>query len=222
MLKLERVTRSFTLGGVDLQVLRGIDLTAREGDFITILGPSGCGKSTLLNILGLLDQPSGGSYLLQGRAVEDLDDRELSSLRNHKIGFVFQSFNLLTRLNALENVEMPLVYRGMHARDRRQKAAELLEMVGLGDRGDHRPAQLSGGQQQRVAIARALVGDPVMLLADEPTGALDTQVGREIMDLFTRLNSEQGLTIVMITHDLALAKLGGIRLSMRDGLLAAA
>lgn len=220
MLQLMGVTRSFTLGGVELQVLRGVDLTAHEGDFISILGPSGCGKSTLLNILGLLDQPSGGSYLLDGRHVEDLDDRELSSLRNHKIGFVFQSFNLLSRLNALENVEMPLVYRGMNARDRLHKATEMLELVGLGDRGDHRPAQLSGGQQQRVAIARALVGQPVMLLADEPTGALDTKVGREIMDLFMRLNDEQGLTIVMITHDLALAKLGSIRLAMRDGLLA--
>jgi putative ABC transport system ATP-binding protein len=219
MLRLQGVTRTFNLAGVELHVLRGVNLTAREGDFISILGPSGCGKSTLLNILGLLDRPSSGHYFLEGQEVEGLDDSELSSLRNRKIGFVFQSFNLLPRLNARENIEMPLVYRGTPANERRQRAAELLETVGLADRGGHLPAQLSGGQQQRVAIARALVSDPVVLLADEPTGALDTQVGRQIMELFSQLNAKQSLTIAMITHDLELAKRGSVRLAMRDGLL---
>jgi putative ABC transport system ATP-binding protein len=221
-MRLEGVTRTFTLGGVELQVLRGVNLAIQAGDFVTVLGPSGCGKSTLLNIVGLLDRPSQGRYLLEGREVGGLSDAELSTLRNRKIGFVFQSFNLLSRLSALENVEMPLVYRGVTARRRRERAAAMLETVGLGDRGDHRPAQLSGGQQQRVAIARALVGEPVVLLADEPTGALDTKVGGEITDLFLRLNIEQGLTIVMITHDLQLAGRGAVRLGMRDGLLEAA
>jgi putative ABC transport system ATP-binding protein len=219
MLRLQGVRRTFTLAGVELNVLRGVDLTALAGDFISILGPSGCGKSTLLNILGLLDSPSSGRYLLEGMEVEGLEDSELSTLRNRKIGFVFQSFNLLPRLNARENIEMPLVYRGTPANERRQRAAGLLETVGLGDRGGHLPAQLSGGQQQRVAIARALVSDPVVLLADEPTGALDTKVGRQIMDLFAQLNAERNLTIVMITHDLELAKQGSVRLAMRDGLL---
>jgi len=219
MLRLQGVTRTFTLAGVELPVLRGVDLTAREGDFISILGPSGCGKSTLLNILGLLDRPSSGRYFLEEREVEGLNDSELSSLRNQKIGFVFQSFNLLPRLSALENVEMPLIYRGSSAHERRQRATELLESVGLSDRGGHLPAQLSGGQQQRVAIARALVSDPVVLLADEPTGALDSKVGRQIMELFSQFNTERKLTIVMITHDLDLARLGSVRLGMRDGLL---
>jgi putative ABC transport system ATP-binding protein len=219
MLRLQGVKRTFNLAGVELPVLRGVDLTAREGDFISILGPSGCGKSTLLNILGLLDRPSSGRYLLEGREVGGLEDSELSALRNRKIGFVFQSFNLLPRLNALENVEMPLVYRGAPGHERRERAAELLEAVGLADRGGHIPAQLSGGQQQRVAIARALVSDPVVLLADEPTGALDTNSGRQIMELFARFNTERRLTIVMITHDLELARQGSVRLGMRDGLL---
>lgn len=219
MLRLQGVRRNFTLAGVELQVLRGVELTAHKGDFISILGPSGCGKSTLLNILGLLDSPSSGRYLLDGQEVAGLDDSQLSSLRNRKIGFVFQSFNLLSRMNARENIEMPLVYRGMPAQQRRERAAELLETVGLADRGGHLPAQLSGGQQQRVAIARALVSDPVVLLADEPTGALDSKVGRQVMDMFVQLKTERNLTIVMITHDLELAKLGSVRLAMRDGLL---
>ncbi len=219
MLRLQGVTRTFNLAGVELHVLRGVDLTAYEGDFISILGPSGCGKSTLLNILGLLDNPSSGRYLLEGQEVAGLDDSALSTLRNRKIGFVFQSFNLLPRMSARENVEMPLVYRGTPTQERRQRAAELLETVGLADRGGHLPAQLSGGQQQRVAIARALVSDPVLLLADEPTGALDTKSGRQIMELFTQLNAERKLTIAMITHDLKLAKLGNVRLGMSDGLL---
>jgi putative ABC transport system ATP-binding protein len=219
MLRLQGVTRSFTLAGVDLHVLRGVNLTAYEGDFISVLGPSGCGKSTLLNILGLLDRPSSGRYILEGQEVEGLDDAELSTVRNRKIGFVFQSFNLLSRMNARENIEMPLVYRGTNANERRQRAGELLETVGLADRGDHLPAQLSGGQQQRVAIARALVSDPVVLLADEPTGALDAKVGHQIMDIFKQLNAERNLTIVMITHDLKLAKQGSVRLAMQDGLL---
>ena len=219
MIELKGITRSFYLGGVELPVLRGVDLRVEGGDFVSILGSSGCGKSTLLNIIGLLDRPGGGAYSLEGRAVNDLPDRELSGLRNRKIGFVFQSFNLLSRLSAAENVEMPLVYRGWTAGERRRRAMAFLEQVGLSERAGHRPNQLSGGQQQRVAIARALVGEPVVLLADEPTGALDSQVGREIMDLFVHLNREQKLTIMMITHDLTLAKFASRRLRMTDGLL---
>jgi len=221
MIELKDITRSFYLGGVELPVLRGVDLKVEGGDFVSILGSSGCGKSTLLNIIGLLDRPSAGAYSLEGRVVHDLPDRELSELRNRKIGFVFQSFNLLSRLSAAENVEMPLIYRGMSAGERRRRTMSFLEQVGLSERAGHRPNQLSGGQQQRVAIARALVGEPVVLLADEPTGALDSQVGREIMDLFVRLNQDQKLTIVMITHDLTLAKVASRQLRMNDGLLGA-
>ena len=219
MINMTGIMRSFMLGGVELPVLRGLDLAVEEGDFLSILGSSGCGKSTLLNILGLLDRPTAGEYLLEGEPVADLSDRDLSALRNRKIGFVFQSFNLLSRLSAVENVEMPLVYRNLGKAQRHRRSMDLLKKVGLADRADHRPAQLSGGQQQRVAIARALVGEPVVLLADEPTGALDSTVGREIMDLFLRLNSEGGLTILMITHDVSLSQLATSRLRMVDGLL---
>ena len=219
MIQLDNITRSFTLGGVDLPVLRGVNLSVPAGEFLAILGPSGCGKSTLLNIIGLLDRPNQGGYLLDQRAVDQLDDAALSALRNHKIGFVFQSFNLLPRLSALENVELPLVYRGQPAAPRRDLARELLARVGLGDRGDHLPNQLSGGQQQRVAIARALVGGPVVLLADEPTGALDSKVGAEVMELFMDLNRQNRLTVVMITHDLTLAGLAQRTLRMEEGRL---
>ena len=219
MIKMRGISRSFMLGGVELPVLRGVDLSVEQGEFLSILGSSGCGKSTLLNIIGLLDLPTSGVYELDGRPVQNLDDNTLSDTRNQQIGFVFQNFNLLPRLSALENVEMPLIYRGQKQAQTRERALELLERVGLGDRSGHRPNQLSGGQQQRVAIARALVGKPAVLLADEPTGALDSASGKEIMDLFTRMNRDQGLTIVMITHDLGLSGMAGKRLHMRDGKL---
>lgn len=219
MIQMHNITRSFLVGGVELTVLRGVELQINSGDFLSILGSSGSGKSTLMNIIGLLDQPGSGTYMLEGTPVQDLDDRQLSSLRNTKIGFVFQSFNLLSRLTAQENVELPLIYRGESAASRREKSLALLEQVGLGDRADHRPTQLSGGQQQRVAIARALVGEPVMLLADEPTGALDSKSGKDIIELFERLNRDEGLTIIMITHDQQLAKRAGSQRFMVDGLL---
>lgn len=221
MIQLKGITRSFVLGGVELPVLRRVNLNVPRGRFLSILGPSGCGKTTLLNIIGMLDRPSSGSYLLQNKTVSQLNDRRQSALRNRKIGLVFQNFNLLPRLSARENVELPLVYRGWSAHKRRTAALDLLERVGLADRGGHRPQQLSGGQQQRVAIARALVGDPVILLADEPTGALDSKTGREIMELFLRLNAEQRLTVVMITHDQSLAGLSGKTVRMADGILTA-
>ena len=217
MINLQGICRSFVLGGVELPVLRGVDLSVPAGQFLAVLGPSGCGKTTLLNIVGLLDRPNQGSYHLDGEAVEDLDDRQISKLRNQKIGFVFQSFNLLARLTARENVELPLVYRGWPAAKRRESSQRLLQAVGLGERGDHLPAQLSGGQQQRVAIARALVGEPSMLLADEPTGALDSKSGGEVMEIFLRLNRDNGLTVMMITHDQNLAQLGTRMVAMEDG-----
>lgn len=219
LLMLKGITRSFMMGGVELPVLRGVDLEVRGGDFISVLGSSGCGKSTLLNIIGLLDKPTGGQYELDGTPVTELDDVAISSLRNQKIGFIFQNFNLLARLTAAENVELPLIYRGLSAARRRESALEYLDRVGLADRADHTPTQLSGGQQQRVAIARALVAEPVILLADEPTGALDTQVGRDVMDLFKGLNQERGLAFLMITHDVELSKEAGRRLRMADGKL---
>ena len=200
-----------------MDVLRGVDLNVEQGEFLAILGASGCGKSTLLNILGLLDVPTAGTYRLDGEVVSDLSDRRLSTVRNRKIGFVFQSFNLLPRLSAAENVEMPLIYRGAPAAECREAAMSLLESVGLADKAHHRPNQLSGGQQQRVAIARALVGSPVVLMADEPTGALDSKMGREIIELFLRLNDELKLTIVMITHDEHLSRQGSRRVWMADG-----
>jgi putative ABC transport system ATP-binding protein len=219
MILLEQLTRSFEVGGVNLPVLKGLDLMVPRGEFLSILGPSGCGKSTLLNILGLLDRPSDGAYRLDNQVVQDMDDARLSTLRNRKIGFVFQGFNLLGRLTARENVELPLIYRGENARRRMKRSMEMLDRVGLADRADHKPSQLSGGQQQRAAIARALVGDPAVLLADEPTGALDSKVGSEIIELFLSLNRDMGLTIIMITHDRVLARRAARSLYMVDGLL---
>jgi putative ABC transport system ATP-binding protein len=217
LIKLKGITRSFQLGEVSVEVLKGVDMQVAHGEFLAILGASGCGKSTLLNILGLLDSPSTGTYHLDGELVSELGDRRLSAVRNRKIGFVFQSFNLLPRLNAAENVEMPLIYRGAPAAQCREAAMSLLKSVGLADKAHHRPNQLSGGQQQRVAIARALVGKPVVLMADEPTGALDSKMGQEIIDLFLRLNDELKLTIVMITHDEKLSNRGSRRVWMSDG-----
>ncbi len=206
MIELADIHKSFSLGTVIVEVLTGLDLTIEKGTLIAVVGQSGCGKSTLLNTIGLLDKPTSGKYHLEGRDVGKLSDDELSEIRNKKIGFVFQQFNLLARLTALDNVALPLIYRGLSESRRKKMARRMLEKVGMLDREDHRPSQLSGGQQQRVAIARALVGQPAIILADEPTGALDAQVSNDIMDLFIQLNSEEQVTIFIITHDMEVAR----------------
>ena len=201
MLRLTGIHKTYIVGPASVDVLRGVDLEVDRGDLVSIMGASGSGKSTLMNIIGLLDSPSSGSYRLDGREVSAMSDNRRSVVRNASIGFVFQSFHLLSRLTALENVGIPLVYRGMKSAQVRLAAARALERVGMGDRVGHRPNELSGGQQQRVAIARALVGEPAIVLADEPTGALDQATGNDIMDLFVRLNREEGTTFILITHD---------------------
>ena len=206
MLALNDIRKSYFIGPTEVEVLKGVSLEVSEGEMIAISGPSGCGKSTLMNILGLLDRPSSGSYAIQGSPVTYEDDDRLSSIRNLSIGFVFQQYHLLSKLSALENVMLPLVYRGGSDKSMREVAMEKLRQVGMENRSHHRPSELSGGQQQRVAIARALAGQPKLILADEPTGALDTQVGQEIMDLFCQLNREQGLTVAIITHDPRIAR----------------
>jgi putative ABC transport system ATP-binding protein len=202
-----------------VDALRGVSLEVARGDLASITGPSGSGKSTLMNILGLLDRPTGGSYLLEASDVSAMGDSELSVVRNARIGFVFQAFHLLPRLTAEENVGLPLVYRGLGKKEIARRAREALETVGMGDRATHRPNELSGGQQQRVAIARALVGDPALILADEPTGALDPRIGQEIMELFLRLNAAERTTVIVITHDPAVARQCARRLEIRDGML---
>ena len=198
------IDKDYIMAGEAVHVLKKINLRIDEGEYLSVLGPSGSGKSTLMNIIGCLDTATAGQYTLRGRQVEELDDRELAALRSREIGFIFQNSQLLPRLNALKNVELPLIYSGIAPRERRRRAAAMLERVGLSDRMDHLPSQLSGGQQQRVAIARALVGNPSILLADEPTGALDQKTGRQIMALFKELNDEHR-TVIMITHDLNIA-----------------
>ena len=195
------VTRSYGEGGGLVRALAGVDLTIDTGEFIAIMGPSGSGKSTAMNIIGCLDRPTGGSFRFLGVEVNNLTQDQRALLRRNFIGFVFQGFNLLNRTTAIENVELPLIYRGMGRRERRERAMEALKLVGLAGREHHTPGELSGGQQQRVAIARAIVTDPLLLLADEPTGNLDTQRSREIMDLIARLNAERGITVVMVTHE---------------------
>ncbi len=219
MLGLVDVYRSYRLGSVTTQVLHGVDLEVGAGDVVSIMGPSGSGKTTLMNIVGLLDRPTSGNCVLDGRDVSGLGDDALSALRNRRIGFVFQSFHLLPRLTALENVCLPLVYRGAGRAETMDRARAVLERVGMDDRLHHRPDQLSGGQKQRVAIARALVGEPALLLADEPTGALDADTAREAMDLLLELNAERGVTILIITHDPAIANQCARRLRIRDGRL---
>lgn len=190
----------------ELQILNGIDLDVSEGEFLAIVGQSGSGKSTLMNMIGALDRPTEGEYHLNGQDISMLDDAELSRIRNQEIGFVFQTFNLISRTNALKNIEMPMMYAGMPRKERIKRAEELLEIVGMADRADHQPNELSGGQKQRVAIARAMANRPSLLLADEPTGALDSKTGRMIMDLFHKLHREEGTTIVLITHSPELAE----------------
>jgi putative ABC transport system ATP-binding protein len=219
LLKLSQIKKAYRLGPVEMEILKGVDLEVAPGALLSIMGSSGSGKSTLMNIIGFLDTPDSGSYYLEDRDVSALDDEALSAIRNERIGFVFQQFNLLPRLSAVDNVALPLVYRGIVEKERRRRSREILEKVGMADRADHRPGELSGGQQQRVAIARALVGRPSIVLADEPTGALDTRVGQEIMDLFIRLNREEGITIVIITHDPAVAAQCDTKVQMDDGLI---
>ena len=199
------IRKSFPLGDESLEVLHGISLTLEKGEYLSVLGPSGSGKSTLMNIIGCLDTATSGDYMLNGQRIEDMDEEELAWIRNREIGFIFQNSQLLPKLDALRNVELPLIYAGVPGRERTRRATELLERVGLSDRMHHYPGQLSGGQQQRVAIARAMVTHPTLLLADEPTGALDQKTGKQVMELFRQLNDE-GNTIIMITHDLNIAK----------------
>ena len=212
------ITKSYWMGDEWSPVLRGIDLTIQEGEFLSVLGPSGSGKSTLMNIIGCLDTPTSGEYILHGRRVDDLEPDELARIRNREIGFIFQSFQLLPRQDALSNVELPLVYAGMPRQQRRERAAEMLRRVGLENKMDHLPNQLSGGQQQRVAIARALATNPTIRLADEPTGALDQKTGHQVMDLFHELHDE-GRTIIMITHDRHIAQNASRLVRILDGVL---
>lgn len=201
LIELKNIHKSYPLDGFDLEILKGINLKIENGEFVAIMGPSGSGKSTLMNILGCLDTPTSGEYLLDGQNVENLDSDQLAEIRNRKIGFVFQGFNLLSRTTAIENVELPMVYSGINDAERRQKAILALKGVGLGERMYHQPNQLSGGQQQRVAIARAIVNDAPIIFADEPTGNLDTKMSVEIMQLFSKLNEELKRTIILVTHE---------------------
>ena len=219
LVRLEVITKIYDLGDVRVEALRDVSFTVEEGEFLSIMGASGSGKSTLMNILGCLDTPTRGRYYLEGHDVSSLSRDELADIRKHKIGFVFQGFNLLPRMTALENVKLPMLYNGIHPSLRDEKAMDALEMVGLGDRAQHQPQQLSGGQQQRVAIARALVNDASVILADEPTGNLDSRTSRDIMDLFMKLNDEHGRTIIQVTHESDMAAYGKRVLTFRDGMV---
>jgi putative ABC transport system ATP-binding protein len=216
LIEIRDLRKTYPMGGEEVHALDGIDLDIERGEYVAVMGPSGSGKSTLMNLIGCLDTPSSGSYLLNGKAVEGLDDEALAAIRNQEIGFVFQTFNLLARTTALENVELPLVYAGVGRRERRERARRALEKVGLGDRMDHRPNQLSGGQRQRVAVARALVNDPSILLADEPTGNLDSATSAEIMNLFDELHAA-GNTIILVTHESEIAAHARREVILRDG-----
>ncbi|MBZ9533832.1 ABC transporter ATP-binding protein [Cytobacillus oceanisediminis] len=219
MVEIKNVKKEYTLGGETVTALDNVSFTVNKGDFIAIIGPSGSGKSTLMNMIGCLDTPDSGEYYLDGQNVFSLKSKQLAEVRNHKIGFIFQSFNLLTKQSAFENVELPLVYRGIGSKERKEIALQALKKVGLLERAEHKPTELSGGQQQRVAIARALAGNPPILLADEPTGALDSKTGIEVMNLMKDLNS-QGHTIILITHDLEIAKQAKRIIRIQDGRLA--
>lgn len=217
LIELKNIHKSYPLGDRELEILKGINLTIEQGEFVAIMGPSGSGKSTLMNILGCLDKPSKGQYLLDGKRVEKMTSDELAEVRNQKIGFVFQGFNLLSRISALENVELPMIYAGIGEEERTGRAKAALEKVGLKNRMNHQPNQLSGGQQQRVAIARAIVNDAPIIFADEPTGNLDTKMSVEIMDLFTKLNQELGRTIILVTHEEDIARYAQRIIKIVDG-----
>ncbi|MFC0211000.1 ABC transporter ATP-binding protein [Paenibacillus chartarius] len=216
MIELNNIVKTYGRGSQQLTILNGVSLSVEKGDFVAIVGPSGSGKSTLMNTIGLLDMPTSGTYTLDGVATERMSDNQLADLRNQKIGFIFQQFNLLPRLTAIENVELPMIYGGYSRKQRRERGMAMLELLGMGKRWDHKPSELSGGQQQRVAIARALAISPSLLLADEPTGALDSRTGNEVLELILKLN-EQGNTIVLITHDLHIANNARRVISLRDG-----
>ncbi len=217
-IEMRNITKSYEMGMQVVHALRGVDLDIRDGEYVAIMGPSGSGKSTLMNMIGVLDTPNSGTYVLGGEDVSKLTSDQRASIRNRRIGFVFQQFNLLPRTSALKQVSLPLMYSGVGRSDRMRRASEALDSVGLGDRMDHKPDELSGGQQQRVAIARALVTLPDIILADEPTGALDSQTGAEIMDLFDDLN-ERGMTIIMVTHEQEVAERAHRTIWLRDGLI---
>jgi putative ABC transport system ATP-binding protein len=217
LIHIDSMTKQYKMGDMTVEALRGVSLEIKRGSFVAIMGPSGSGKSTLMNILGCLDKPTAGTYLLDGVNIGTLDRDQLAEIRNQKIGFVFQQFNLLARTSALENVELPLLYNGKPNHDRKDKAMRALHAVGLADREDHHPSQLSGGQQQRVAIARALINDPQIILADEPTGALDSHTSIEIMGIFQRLNRESGMTIIVVTHEADIAEYSNRILRFKDG-----
>jgi putative ABC transport system ATP-binding protein len=210
------LVKTYRMGEFDVQALRGVSFTIERGEIVSIMGPSGSGKSTMMNTLGCLDRPTSGEYILDGEAVASMNDDQLASVRNRKVGFVFQSFNLLSRLTAIGNVELPLRYAGI-TEGRRDRAKAALEQVGLGDRMTHRPYELSGGQQQRVAVARAIVNDPAIIMADEPTGNLDSKVGKEIMNLLLNLNKDHGTTLIIVTHDPLIAAQTQRVIRLRDG-----
>ncbi len=216
IIRTEDLRKDYVLGAETVRAVRGVDLEIARGEFVAVMGPSGSGKSTFMNMIGCLDTPTSGRYWLNGKLVSELSEDELARVRNREIGFVFQTFNLLPRATALHNVELPLIYAGVGSKERRRRAAEKLEMVGLADRMDHRPPEMSGGQRQRVAVARALVNEPALLLADEPTGNLDSQTGTEVMEQFSALN-EAGQTIVLVTHEHDIAEYARRQVHLRDG-----
>ncbi|HEX7050304.1 MAG TPA: ABC transporter ATP-binding protein [Longimicrobiales bacterium] len=218
VIRTEGLKKEYVLGSEVVRALRGVDLVVRRNDYVAIMGPSGSGKSTLMNLIGCLDTPTEGEYWLGGHAVARMSDDELARIRNREIGFVFQTFNLLPRASALHNVELPLIYAGVPARERRERASAMLERVGLAERMDHRPSELSGGQRQRVAVARALINNPSILLADEPTGNLDSRTSEEIMALFDQLH-EEGQTIILVTHEHDIAEYAQRSITLRDGLI---
>ncbi len=221
VIEAREIKKTYRMGEFDVEALKGVSFTVDRGEVVSIMGPSGSGKSTMMNTLGCLDRPTSGEYILDGESVGDMNDDQLASVRNRKVGFVFQSFNLLSRLTAIGNVELPLRYAGM-IEGRRERAIASLEAVGLKDRMKHRPYELSGGQQQRVAVARALVNDPAIIMADEPTGNLDSKVGKEIMSLLLNLNKERGTTLIIVTHDPTIAEQTQRVITLRDGLLESA
>lgn len=218
VIELKQIKRSFTIGDVEVQALRGVDLTINKGEYVALMGPSGSGKSTLMNILGCLDTPSSGKYWLNGNDVSEMEDDELAEIRNKEIGFVFQTFNLLARSTALDNVALPLVYAGLGRNERHERAMQALTNVGLADRVDHKPNELSGGQRQRVAIARALINTPSIILADEPTGNLDTKTSYEIMELMEKIH-QQGNTVIVVTHEEDIARRAKRIVRLRDGVI---